>query len=129
MISNAFEGWFHIHVATDCNATSRRSQSQRVWGGGGGVSCSQSQISDCVRYFPATIRRVASRRSVYAGELQVQKPTKTYFTLFIFSPMRACRSAALQVVAACMCSSFKYLRLNLRRCVAMSCYVYVWLND
>ena len=92
-----------------------------------GVSCSQLQsvaaIWQC-QIFPATIRRVASRRSVYAGELQVQEPMKTCFTSFIFSPMRACRSVALQVVAACMCSSFRYLR----RRVAVSCYVYAGLN-
>ena len=116
-----------IHFATDCNATLRRSQLQHVWRSVA-ASCSQSQISDTVRYFPATIRRVASCRSVYVGELQVHKPMKACFAPFIFSPMRACRSVALRVVAACMCSSFRYLRQNLRRCVAVNCYVYAWLQ-
>ena len=53
-----------------------------------------------LRYFPATIHCVASHRSVYARELQVQEPMKTSFTSFIFSTMRACRSVALQVIAA-----------------------------
>ena len=39
-----------IHIATDCNATSRCSQLQRVWGSVA-ASCSQLQISDSVRYF------------------------------------------------------------------------------
>ena len=41
-----------------------------VWGAVA-ASCNQSQISDNVRYFPKTIRRVSSHRSVY---LQVQEP-------------------------------------------------------
>ena len=58
-----------IHVATDCDATLRRSQLQCVCRSVA-ASYSQSQISDTVRYFSATIRRVASCRSVYADELQ-----------------------------------------------------------
>ena len=91
-----------------------------------GVSCSQSQISDSVRYF---LRRSVALQVVAACmpescKLQVQEPMKTCFTSFIFSPMMACRSVALQVVAASMCSSFRYLR----RRVAVSCYVYAGLK-
>ena len=125
MSSNAFEGWFHIHVATDCNATSRRIQSQRVWW----VSCSQSQISDCVRYFSATIRRVASRRSVYAGELQVAS-TKTHKNVFYIIYFFADEGVPVSCVASRRSVYvLQFQILNLRRCVAMSCYVYVWLND
>ena len=115
-----------IHVATDCNATSRCSQLQSVWGSVAS-SCSQSQISDSVRYF---LRRSIALQVVApcmpgSCKLQVQELMKTSFTSFIFSPMRACRSVALQVVAACMCSSCRYLRLRF----AVICYVYAGLQS
>ena len=104
-----------IHTATDCNATSRRSQ---------------SQIPDTVRSFLATICRVASCRNLYVGELQVQESIKTCLTSFILSPMGVRLSVALQIVAVCIRSSCRYLnetdqsRLNLQRHVRVSCYVY-----
>ena len=42
--------------------------------------------------------------------------------------MRVFQSVALQVVAVCMCSSIRCLRLNLRRHVAVSCVVYAGFN-
>ena len=70
------------------------------------VAVSQRYLT--LRYFLAVICRIASHRSMYACELQVQEPMKTCLTSLIFLLMGACWSVVLQVVAACMCSSSRY---------------------
>ena len=112
-----------IHVATDCNATLHRSQLQHVCRSVA-ATCSQSHISDTVRCFLVTIRRVVRRRSMYAEELQFTSTHEKVFYIIYFFTNQACLSVALQVIAACMCSSCRYLRVNLRWRIAVSCYVY-----
>ena len=99
-----------IHVATDCNATSRCSQLQRVWGFDS-ASYSQAHISDSVRYFLPRSVALQDVAPCMPGicKLQVKEPMKTCFTSLIFLPMRTYRPIELQVVA-CMCSSCRYLR-------------------
>ena len=69
-----------LEKGLDCNATLRCSQLQRVWE----VSCSQSQMSDSVRYFLPRSVALQVIAACMTGSCKYKNPC---FTSFIFSPM------------------------------------------
>ena len=95
-----------IHVATDCNAKSLCSQMQHVWGS---VAVSRRYLTVSDISFDDQSRCKSSQR-VCRGVVSTRTHENMFYIIYFFADEGVPVSCiALPFIAACMCSSFRYL--------------------